>query len=129
MTLRPGLPEGLAASHRAWVDAVDGTDLDDYAGLVCEDVVWLPPGEDAIEGRGAFREWLAPFFEEWRYAFTVVDARFRVAGGRAMEKGRFVSRMTSRSGSEEVEHVGHFVILWRRDDDGTWRIERYADDS
>lgn len=129
MTTVAELPDALAESHRAWIEAVDRTDLEAYAELVCEDVVWLPPGEEAVEGREAFREWLAPFFEEWRYDFSVEDARFRVAGGRAMEKGRFVSRMAARVGPKEVEHVGHYVVLWRRDEDDTWRIERYADDS
>ena len=125
---RPGdLPNGLADSRREWIAAVDGTDLDAYADLVCEDVVWMPPGGEPVHGRDAFREWCAPFFEAYAYEFEVDDATVRAAGGRAVETGTFRSRMTSRSAGETMEHVGRFVILWRRDEDGTWRIERYAD--
>lgn len=123
------LPDALASSHAAWLEAVGRTDVDAYAALVSEDVVWLPPGGETVEGREAFREWLAPFFEAWDYDFSVVDPRFRVVGGWALETGRFVSRMSERAGSGEVEHVGHFVVLWRRDEDGVWRIERYVDDT
>lgn len=123
------LPAGLLESHRAWIAAVDGTDLAGYAEIVCEDVVWLPPGREPVRGRGAFRDWLAPFFEAYAYEFALDGVRFRVAGDRAVEKGAFRSLMTSRETGEEAEHAGRFIALWRRDDDGIWRIERYLDDT
>ena len=48
MSLAADVPDGLAASHHAWIEAVRTTDVEAYAGLVCEDVVWLPPGEEAV---------------------------------------------------------------------------------
>lgn len=123
------LPPDLTRSHRAWVEAVNGTDLEAYADVVCRDLVWLPPGQDAIEGRAAFRRWLAPFFEQYDYEFSVTGTAFRVAGTWAVEKGRFRSVMTSVDGGATMEHSGRFLALWRRDDDGVWRIERYVDDS
>lgn len=123
------LPGGLVESHRAWIRAVGATDVDAYADVVCEDVVWLPPGGDPVEGRAAFRRWLAPFFEAYDYDFTIDDAAISVTGGYAVEKARFRSAMTSRSGGETMEHEGRFIVLWRRDDDGRWRIDRYVDDT
>lgn len=41
-----GDPEVLAGRRDAWVAAVGARDLDAYAELVTEDVVWLPPGND-----------------------------------------------------------------------------------
>lgn len=123
------LPEGLVESHRAWIRAVNDTDLDGYADLVCEDVMWLPPGGDPVEGRAAFRRWLAPFFEAYDYDFTIDDAAISVTGGYAVEKGRFRSVMTPRSGGGATEHGGRFIALWREDADGRWRIDRYVDDT
>lgn len=129
MTRPDDLPDGLAGSHRAWIDAVSGTDLDAYAEVVCEDLVWWPPGQDPVEGRAAFRDWLAPFFERFAYEFSVEDPVFRVAEGRAVEKAGFRSRMTPRAGGDAMVHAGRFIALWRRDEDGRWRIERYVDDT
>ena len=129
MSFAADVPDGLAASHDAWIKAVEATDVDAYAALVCEDVVWLPPGDTSVVGREAFRDWLAPFFGGYRYDFAVHDVQFRVADDWALERGRFLSRMTPRSGGEPVEHGGRFILLWRRDEDGTWRIERYVDDT
>lgn len=129
MTVPENLPPGLARSHRSWIEAVNRGDLSAYADLVCEDVVWVPPGQAALEGRAAFRDWLAPFFERYAYEFSVGEPEFRAAGNRVVAKGRFRSRMTPRSGGETMEHGGRFLALWRRDDDGAWRIERYVDDT
>ena len=119
----------LGRRHRAWIDAVNGTDLTAYADLVCEDVVWLPPGQPPIEGRAAFRAWLEPFFGRYAYDFSIEDPVFRMAGDRAVEKARFRSRMTPRDGGEDMTHEGRFIALWRRDGDAVWRIERYVDDT
>lgn len=127
MTTTP--PHDLTRSHRAWIKAVNETDLEAYADVVCRDLVWLPPGQDAVEGRAAFRRWLAPFFEQYDYRFSVTDSVFRIAGRWAVEKGRFRSVMTPVAGDATREHSGRFITLWRRDDDGVWRIERYVDDS
>lgn len=121
------LPGRLVESRQAWIEAVNRTDLDAYADVVCDDVVWIPPGQDAVQGRATFRDWLAPFFEAYAYAFDVDDAEVRMAGAWAVETGEFRSRMTSRATGEMLEHAGRFVLLWRREDDGRWRIERYVD--
>ena len=118
-------PPELTSSHRAWTDAVNDTDIAAYAEIVCEDVVWLPPEEEALEGRDAFRRWLEPFFER----YTISDAAIRVAGRWAVEKARFRSVMTPSTGGDDMEHVGRCIVLWREDEDGSWRIDRYVDDS
>lgn len=127
VTSSESLPDGLGESRRAWMAAVKRTDLAAYADLVCDDVVWLPPGRPAFQGRGAFRDWLAPFFEAYAYELDIEDSVVRVAGGWAVETGDFRSRMTSHATGETMEHAGSFIVLWRRDDDGRWRIERYMD--
>lgn len=129
MSASEEVPDGLARSHRSWIQAVNRTDLAAYADLVCEDIVWLAPGREAFRGRDAFRSWLDPFFQRYAYQFSVEDSSIRVAGDWAFEKGYFRSVMTSRSDGTAMEHTGGFVILWRKDEDARWRIERYVDDT
>ena len=129
MELTDNLPERLAASHRAWLRAVNGNDLAGYLGVVAENVVWIPPGGDAVEGRADFRRWLIPFFEQYDYEFSVTDVSFHIAGPWAVQRGLFRSRMTSRTGGLPMEHSGRFLILWRQDDDSEWRIDRYLDET
>lgn len=123
------LPDGLENSHRRWLEAVEQADLDGYVDLVVEDVVWIRPGQEALQGRMAFRRWLEPFFEQYTYAMSVRDLDIRVAGRWAVEKSAFHSRMTPRAGGDAMEHTGRFIALWRHELDGTWRIDRYIDDT
>lgn len=127
MTSSGGSPE-LEAARARWVAAVNARDLEAYCDIVTEDVVWLPPAGDVVRGRSGFREWLAPFFDRFEYAFRLLDPRAREAGGWAVEAGGFRSRLRP-PGGDWSEHAGSYTLLWRRDGDGPWRIERYVDDT
>lgn len=117
----------LSSARRMWMDAVNRGAVDDYVDRVSEDVVWLPPAGEPIVGRDAFRVWLEPFFERFDYRLSVEPERVRGWEGWCAEHGRFRSELSPRSGGQEQEHSGHYFVLWRRDDDGVWRIERYVD--
>lgn len=119
--------EEIRQRRREWRAAVNAGDIVAYADLVAEDLVWLPPAGDPIEGRTGFRAWLEPFFGRYRYDFHVEPGRVRAFDGWCAERGTFRSVMTARSGGEPQEHRGSYTLLWRRDDDGLWRIERYVD--
>jgi uncharacterized protein (TIGR02246 family) len=117
----------VAARRQAWVAAVAAGDVDRYAELVARDVVWIPPFGEPIEGREAFRTWLAPFFARYAYDFSVEPAQIRAVAGWCAELGRFRSVLSTPGGDERNVHAGHYFVLWRRDVDGVWRIERYVD--
>jgi uncharacterized protein (TIGR02246 family) len=109
-----------------WIAVLESGDAGAYAGLVTEDVVWMPPHGPAIVGRAAFREWIAPFFEAYEYEFSVDGIRTRESERWIAETGEFESRMIPRDGGSPATHGGRYLLLWRRDGD-VWRIERYVD--
>lgn len=113
--------------HRDWIAAVNATDIDAYAHLVTEDLVWMPPDGEAVVGRAALGSWLEPFFGAFTYEFGVEDVRVRTTDRWIAETGQFTSRMTPKAGGAAATHGGRYFILWRRDDDDAWRIERYVD--
>lgn len=117
-----------ASSRReAWIAAVNAGDADRYATLVTEDVVWIPPSGEPLHGREAFRAWLAPFVDSFSYELDLTPSASHEAGRWAWETGAFRSRMQPRKGGDPHEHGGRYFVLWRLDEDGTWRIERYVD--
>lgn len=119
--------EEIRQRRKEWREAVNACDVAAYADLVTENLVWLPPMGNAIEGRESFRAWLEPFFGRFSYDFHVEPGRVRMFAGWCAEVGTFRSVMTARSGGEPQEHGGSYTLLWRREDDGVWRIERYVD--
>ena len=119
--------EIVAERRREWVDAVNEGDLERYANIVCEDLVWLPPRGPAIKGRQAFREWLTPFFAGYDYHFSVEPTQVRVFEQFCGELGRFRSVLSPKGEEKTQEHSGTYFVLWRLEGDGVWRIERYVD--
>ena len=120
-------PDPVAARRQAWAERVSAGALEAYAELVSDDVVWLPPRGTPIVGRAAFTTWLAPFFARYAYQFSVEPTQVRAFDGWCAETGRFRSVLRERTGGEPMEHTGSYFVLWRRDADGAWRIERYVD--
>lgn len=117
----------LRQRHEQWKTAVNARDIEAYAELVAEEVVWIPPAGDAIVGRQAFREWLEPFFQAYDYEYSASNTRFLTAGDWIAERSDFESRMTPVAGGSTKSHTGEYVVIWRRDSDGIWRIDRYVD--
>lgn len=117
----------LAERRREWIAAVNAGEAERYADLVTEDVVWLPPSGAPLIGRDAFRAWLEPFFRQYDYRFSVEPDQLRTFDGWCAEAGRFRSVLSSAAGAEPRAHEGRYLVLWRLDADGVWRIERYVD--
>lgn len=117
----------VADRRGEWMAAVNQGALDDYADLVTEDLVWLPPAGEPLTGRQAFRAWLEPFFARFDYLFSVEPVQVRAFDGWCAEAGRFRSVLTEKGGGAPQEHTGRYLVLWRLEPDGVWRIERYVD--
>lgn len=117
----------LEGRRRQWISAITEGDPDGFVAVVAEDAVWLPPGPVAVVGREEIRSWVAGPMAEFDYEYTVRVMSVRIAGDRAVERARFRTQATTRSGERAPTHEGTYTILWRRADDGAWVIERYVD--
>ncbi len=119
--------DAIDGRRQEWVAVVNARDPAGYAALFTPDGVWVPPGQPAVRGREAIHTWLRPFFEQFDYDFSMTDSQLRVAGDWAVECGKFTSNLRPRSGGELSSHSGSYVVLWRRELDERWYIERYMD--
>lgn len=123
------IPQKLKERHREWVRIVNDGDIDAYIGILTEDAVWIPPGGEPIEGREAFKKWLTPFLTKFSYRFDITEERIKAAGSRALERAKFTSKMSPKTGGNPMIHSGTFTVLWIQKEDNKWYIERYIDDT
>lgn len=123
------LAESLRKQHQKWIHAVNNENIDKYVNILGEDAVWIPPGQQPIIGREAFKQWLAPFFGKFSYDFSISDEKFIVSGNWAFERAKFTSKMTPNCGGDPMTHFGTFTIFWHRNEENKWHIERYIDDT
>jgi len=125
----PNDRESIERRRQEWIAAVNARDVDGYLDLLTDDVVWLPPGQPAISGNQAFASWVGQFFERFSYEFVITEPEVRVAGNWAVERGAFQTKLTSLNDGQAGQHAGRYLVLWRKEGDGAWRIERYVDDT
>lgn len=118
---------GIDDSRREWIAATNAEDPERCVAIMDTNVVWLPPGMAALQGRQAIHEWMVPFFERFRYDFSVADVRVSMAGEWAVERGTFTSNLTASDNGESASHSGQYLIVWHRETDERWYIERYVD--
>lgn len=123
------IPDALEERHKEWIQVVNDGDIDSYSRILTEDAVWIPPGSEPIEGRQAFKNWLAPFITKYSYRFDIFEIRFNVAGNRVLERAEFSSEMTPKSGGDSMTHSGSFTALWKKEEDNQWYIECYIDNT
>ena len=129
MNTMPDDLQAIASRREQWVAAVNARDVDRYLELLTEDVVWFPPGQAALHGRGAFKAWVEPFFERFSYEFDLLAPTLRLAGDWAVERGGFETLMKSVEDGQAGRHTGSYLVIWRRDSDDVWCIERYLDET
>lgn len=117
----------INASRREWIAATNAEDPERCVAVMDTDVVWFPPGMPALQGRQAIHEWMTPFFRQYTYDLSVSDVRVRLAGEWAVERGTFTSNLTSRADGKSGSHSGKYLIVWHRETDDRWYMERYID--
>lgn len=123
----PETLEDIKQQRKKWISAVSKGDLETYLSLLCENIVWIPPETPAVHGIQSMREWLEPFFRKFEYEFNVSNINTRIAGDWTVEHGTFSSNLKPRTGGDTMTHTGRYIIIWHREKDGEWRIERYID--
>jgi len=92
------------------------------AAYFADDATYFPVGQPAVHGRRSIEEY-------WRTAKGKGVNRFEVnvdtvesAGKFAYEVGNALAHVRSSSGSGEVKDAVRYIVVWKLEEDGMWRI-------
>lgn len=115
--------EALLQTDQAWSEvAAAGTDIDAIIGYWADDATVYPPGSPPVEGKEAIREFVTRTFEtpgftiEWQPQEVVLSSE----GDLGYVTG--TNRVTMHDAeSNPVTTPGHYVTIWRQDEDGLWK--------
>lgn len=106
------IAEAARAFSRAYVEGDSAT----IASLYTEDALLLPPGRDVRGREGAVRWFYAPPARRPREHHLQAEA-LRIHGDIATDVGHW--NVVNAAGEE---FRGRYLVVWRKDDDGRWRM-------
>ncbi len=104
-----------------WATAVLNSQDDVLGDLYAEDAMFFPSDEQPVEGREEIQSWMrtVPGLEEFRITVIDIDGRGDLAFTRTSWYGTIAGQ------EQELSAEGHQLLIWRKGDDGTWRISRH----
>ena len=101
-------------------------DADAVAEVFAEDCWQLPPHAEPLVGRAALREFWRQATASGTWQFTIDAQEVVVSGAIAVERGTYTLRFTANPGTPPglapSEDRGNYIVMWRHDEDGEWRI-------
>lgn len=110
------MPETTA---EAWLELFNDRKAQALVAMYTDDCILMPPDEPTITGRQAVMDFYLPLL---RHGFTMERANEEAETHTDLTFRRGTYTIKDRHG--EVTEQGKYVQLWRRQDDGKWRLSR-----
>ncbi|MDJ0948261.1 MAG: SgcJ/EcaC family oxidoreductase [Alphaproteobacteria bacterium] len=93
------------------------------AGLYTEDAALMPPDAPRLEGREAIQQYWQGLIDAGVGDVSLNTFEVEEAGDSAVEMGALTATVPGE-GDVRVTVAGKYVVLWRHDGDGSWRLHR-----
>jgi uncharacterized protein (TIGR02246 family) len=117
--------QAIEAANAKFVEAVKrGDTTAAVAENYADDAVVMSPGSEAWRGKDAVQRGFAGMARSMTVKdFTLKTDDVMAAGDLAVESGSYEMTIQPRGG-REMKDKGKFVVVWKRQADGSWKIVR-----
>lgn len=113
------------ATTAAFHQALRTNDAGAMFAYVADDVLLMPPGEAAVHGKSAMRQWYDGFLSQYRTSsLTLSDREVFVGEEWAVELGSYDWGLAPAGGGSPVLDHGNYMQVWKSQPDGKWRFAR-----
>ena len=115
--------EAIHSTNDEYALARMANDLDASLAFWTDDAVWMTDGMPAFTfSRAEFEEWFGSFTTE---AFNINSEETVVSGDWAYDRGTFTETMVLVGGSESIQTDAKYLVIMRRQADGSWKYARF----
>lgn len=111
-----------AATHDAYVDAINSNDVEAILARLTDDVVLQAPGAPELIGQDAARSFLTGYVEAFQTEWEKTSIDFTVSGDYAFERYTYDHTDTNRETGDVITGTGKGIIIFERGDDDVWRV-------
>ena len=108
-------------SARYW-DTLRRLDHEAASSMFAEDALLMPSGAPDLAGGAAIHAMFEQVYPSLRFIeLELKSTEIEVSGDSAFEVTHYDERVGLSDGSD-VEHSGRFLVVWRRESSGEWKI-------
>lgn len=119
------MKDSIQAREREWSAAFKAGDAAGIANLYTEDGATVQPAGDWSRGRAAIAEGMKKQLDTVNVtAREDITEEVIPAGDYLVEFGHYSFTGTTKKGNKPVSGAGRYMVLWRKDADGQWRLHR-----
>ena len=109
------------AAHGSFVDAINSNDTETLMGVLTDDVAFQYPGTELV-GKDAVREWVQGYYDAYTTRWEKTSHGFTVDGDTAWERYSYKATDTDKATGEVTTDTGKGMNVYRRGEDGKWRV-------
>jgi uncharacterized protein (TIGR02246 family) len=113
----------IRAASTEWSAAARAENVDAFVSFYADDAVLLLEGAPDASGKTAIRAGIGGMMQDPNFAlgFTTTNVVVAGSGDLAYETGRYVITLSDANGAP-ANQSGGFVVVWRKQADGTWKV-------
>ncbi|HSF16932.1 MAG TPA: DUF4440 domain-containing protein [Vicinamibacteria bacterium] len=104
------------------IPAFSGENIPELEAIFTDDVVFMPPGEPAIEGLPGAVAWEQSLYEGFTVAGRYSSTDVTVSGDLAVQQLAGQLTITPKAGGDPMTETIKGVHVLRRQADGSWKI-------
>ena len=108
--------------HKRYVEAINTNDVDQVLALVTDDVVFQHPGAPEIVGKDALRDWIQAYLDAVSTSWVKIPIGLTVSEDLAAERYSYRGTDTDKASGAVSIDEGKGIIVFRREEDGEWRV-------
>ena len=113
----------IHAAVKEWSAAAQAKDAEKFASFYTEDGVLMLENAPDARGIAALREGIAGMMQDPNFALSFAADKVEAArsGDLAYETGSYTLTMSDPQGNPATQN-GHYVVVWKKDASGTWKV-------
>ena len=115
--------ESIEAVGKTLGERLNAGNAAGVADLYTEDAALMPPGAARLDGRDAIQQFWQGMLDAGVGEISVATQEVEEAGNSAVEVG-IISATAPGDGDARVTLSGKYIVVWRRDGGGNWRLHR-----
>ena len=113
----------IHAAVKEWSASAQAKDPDKFTSVYAEDATVMMEGVPDITGKAAIREAIGGMMQDPNFALAFAAKQVVVArsGDLAYETGTYSMTMSDAK-KKPATSQGNYVVVWRKQADGTWQV-------